>query len=351
MRTQPFNAAATVVGSFPHAEAVHLVDTILAALPELPAWPQLPARDFRESMYVQYSEGLPGIVLDDQRQRIFFRKDNNFQRELETFYEAVISTDVEHFAISPGFASGLHCFVERLRERGGGVGRCLKGQVTGPFSFAMMVTDDTQRAAAYDPELSEVVTQGIALKAAWMTRLLHRESGDALITLDEPYLCSFGSAFVNVSREEVLASLATAVSAIHSEGGRAGLHCCGNTDWSLPLETEIDVLNLDAYEWFQGLPLYPEQLRAFLDRGGHIAWGIIPTSEIVMELDVGSLMNVLDDRIARLVAKGMVREQIYRQSVLTPTCGMGTKSVEVADRVMELLVSLSAAVRDREKLN
>jgi len=64
-----FCAAATVVGSFPHTDAVRLVDQLIVRLPELPAWPQLPARDWRESMYVQYSEHLPGAVIDDQAQR------------------------------------------------------------------------------------------------------------------------------------------------------------------------------------------------------------------------------------------------------------------------------------------
>ena len=80
----------------------------------------------------------------------------------------------------------------------------------------------------------------------------------ALVVLDEPYLCSFGSAFVNVPRSRRdRGHRRGAVEAIHKEGALAGLHCCGNTDWSLVLSTALDVINFDAYEYFQGLSLYP----------------------------------------------------------------------------------------------
>ena len=64
MQRPGFTAVPTVVGSFPHTDARLLTDRILARFAEMPAWPQMPARDWRESMYVQYSEGLPGAVVD-----------------------------------------------------------------------------------------------------------------------------------------------------------------------------------------------------------------------------------------------------------------------------------------------
>ncbi len=261
MERLQLKAVPTVVGSFPHPDAEKLLARILEWLPQMPAWPQMPGRNFRESMYIQYSEGLPGVVLDAERQRIFFRKDEGFYGQLECFYQAVVDEDVGRFAISREFALGLHLFLDAVRAQELRAPRVLKGQITGPFSFAMMVTDENQRAAAYDPELHEIVTQGIALKARWMARTLRAAGTGALVSLDEPYLCSYGSAFVNVPREDVIAALSAAVTAIHAEGALAGVHCCGNTDWSLPLETEIDVLNLDAYDCFQGLPLYPEAVK------------------------------------------------------------------------------------------
>ncbi len=348
MKHPALSAVPTVVGSFPHTEPSELVDRILAKLPQMPAWPQLPNRDFRESMYVQYSEGFPGVQLDFEQQRMFFRQDDEFYQQLEEFYQAVIEEDVEHFAISADYALGLHLFLERVAARGERGDGWLKGQVTGPFSFAMTVTDENKRSIAYSPELNEVTVQGIAMKARWMARKLRSLSDHVLVMLDEPYLCSYGSAFVNVSREDVLCALNTALDAVHAEGALAGIHCCGNTDWTLPLETKADVINLDAYEFFHGLPLYPTELSAFLNRGGHISWGIVPTSESAAELDANALLEALDDRVGQLVARGIDREQLFAQCLLTPACGMGTRGVALADRVTELLVELASKVRQRE---
>jgi len=259
-----------------------------------------------------------------------------------------VGEDVEHFAITPSFAQGLELFFERARERAREDNAWLKGQVTGPFSFGMTVTDENKRSIAYNPELNEVVVQGIAYKARWIARRLKQLADNALVMLDEPYLCSFGSAFVNVPRDDVLQSLNTAIAAIHAEGALAGIHCCGNTDWSLPLQTDADVLNLDAYEFFHGLPLYPDDLKTFLGRGGTISWGIVPTSEVVAKLDAAALLQALDERVAQLVAKGIDREQLFRQALLTPSCGMGSKSEQLSDRVLDLLVELSERVRERE---
>ena len=344
-----FAAAPTLVGSVPHTEPQRLMDRILGDFEELPAWPQMPARDWFESMYVQYSEGLPGAVVERSEQRIYFRSDEVFYRQLEEFYEAVAEDDVERFAITPEYALGLHLFLDRVPRLGSNGPQWVKGQVTGPFSFAMTVTDENQRPLAYHPELCEVAVEGMAMKARWVARRLREVARGVLVVLDEPRLCCFGSAFVNMPRNDVIAAIDGAVAAIHQEGALAGLHCCGNADWSLALSTAVDVVNFDACEYFQGLSLYPGELSAFLRKGGILGWGIVPASRSG-ELDPQALLNTLKDRVRQLAAKGVDRGRLYRQALLTPSCGLGRESVERADRVMEALVELSKRVREREGL-
>ena len=113
-----FDAAPSVVGSFPHTDADRLVDRILTRFARFPAWPQLPARDWRESMYVQYSEGLPGAVLDESSPAHLLSQGRRVSsRSSERFYQAVVEEDVERFAISREYALGLHLFLERIRTR------------------------------------------------------------------------------------------------------------------------------------------------------------------------------------------------------------------------------------------
>jgi hypothetical protein len=343
-----FKAAATFVGSFPHRDPDGLLEQIFANFPEMPAWPQLPARDWKESMYVQYSEGLPGAVIDSQSQRIFFRADDAFREELEPFYQAVLEENVERFAVSRDYALGLHRFLEKLRSSPLRPD-WLKGQTTGPFSFCMTVTDENKRSLAYDPELFEVAVQGMAMKARWLARQLRGMAPHALVVLDEPYLCSYGSAFVNVERNDVIGAIHSAVQAIHKEDALAGVHCCGNTDWGLVMETGVDVVNFDAYDYFQGLSLYPADLKAFLDRGGSLSWGIVPSGK-TEDIGAQELLEKLDSHVEQLVAKGIERRLIFQQSLLTPSCGLGSQTIEKSDRVLDVLAELSALVRKRETL-
>jgi methionine synthase II (cobalamin-independent) len=349
MKCPAFAAIPTVVGSFPHTEPRRLLDRIFTLFPDMPAWPQLPVRDWLESMYVQYAEGLPGAVVDRAAQTIYFRSDDALAAELEPFYQALVDEDVERFAISPEYAAGLHLFLEsvpRLNPRP----QWVKGQVTGPFSFAMTVTDRNKRSLAYSPELYEVAVQGMAMKARWVARKLREVAEGALVVLDEPYLCAFGSAFVNVPRNDVIAAIDAGVAAIHKEGALAGLHCCGNTDWSLVFATDLDVVNFDAHDYFQGLSLYPAELSSFLQKGGVLSWGIVPASRANGNLNPHTLLDALDDRVEQLAAKGMDRGALYRQALLTPSCGLGTESVEAADRLMDALAELSTLVRNRESV-
>jgi hypothetical protein len=58
------------------------------------------------------------------------------------------------------------------------------------------------------------------------------------------------------------------VDAIHADGGLAGIHVCANTDWSLVLESGADIVNFDAYAYFDRFILYGEsQIRDFLAAG------------------------------------------------------------------------------------
>jgi hypothetical protein len=211
----------------------------------------------------------------------------------------------------------------------------------------MTVTDENKRSLAYNPELYEVAVQGMAMKARWVARKLREVAEGVLVVLDEPYLCAFGSAFVNVPRSDVIAAIDAGVAAIHKEGALAGLHCCGNTDWSLVFSTDLDVVNFDAYEYFQGLSLYPAELSSFLQKGGVLSWGIVP-AHANGNLDPHTLLAALDQRVEQLTAKGMDRGALYRQALLTPSCGLATESVESADGLVDTLAEVSNLVRERE---
>ena len=112
---------------------------------------------------------------------------------------------------------------------------------------------------------------------------------------------------------------------------------------------ESHPLDQGKSQFFYGLPLYPNELSSFLENGGTLSWGIVPASG-ANGLNPRELLNTLEHCVEQLVAKGMDRGLLYKQALLTPSCGLGTGSVERADRVLDTLVELSAMVREREGL-
>ncbi len=333
------NCLPTGIGSLPHTDVQEACRFIFQNLPQIPFWPQLPQLSFHENMYAQYCEGLPGLKIDENKER-FYLDHTQALHDLESFYERFLSEDLSAFAITPDYSASWRIFMG-LAAQSPSV-EALKGHVTGPISYGLQVTDENRKSVIYDDNLRDVIIKQITRKAQWQERELKKICPNTIIFVDEPYLSSFGSAFVNLQREEVTAALNEVFSAIN---GISAVHCCGNTDWSLLLQTDVNMLNLDAYEFVDALLLYKEDLIKFLERGGIIAWGIVPTEAEIIES-----LNQLEDKFAANISKvaketGTPLDKLLRQSLITPACGVGSGTMDNAVTVFNTTARLSEQIR------
>ena len=263
---------------------------------------------------------------------------------LEKLYAAYLENDVDQYPVGPDYAAGLRYFLS-LTDLSP---LAVKGQITGPVTWGLTVTDETRRAILYDDVLGDAVPRFLRLKAGWQEKELKKICPDTIIFVDEPYMAAYGSsasAGVFSSPEEIVNLLEEVFAGIN---GLKGLHCCGNTDWSVLLNTNVDILSFDAYNYGQSLSLYPSETRKFLDRKGTIAWGIVPNDEESLTKEsVASLKDCLEETIAPFTRNGIRFEQLLKQGLLTPSCGLASISEEVATHTLELLAELSAAIRKR----
>ncbi len=334
----------TAVGSVPHADPQRGCEVVLEHFPQLPTWPQLPRRSFLENMYVQFSERFPGVVLDMEAERILVDRSQDLDPAMEQLYMAYLENDLDFAAISPEYAAGLAQFPSSLIAHSSLPPVAIKGQVTGPVSWGLTVVDRDRRPVLYDDVLADALARHLRLKAAWQERELRKLCPNTIIFVDEPYMASFGSAFVSLQREQVIALLEEVFGGIE---GLKGVHCCGNTDWSVLLATSVDILSFDTYEYAETLALYPDEVRAFLARGGIIAWGITPQTEAVWEETVESLVDRLHEAMDLLVRKGVPRDDILAASMVTPSCGVGTLEEPAAERALALTAGVAKVMRER----
>jgi hypothetical protein len=347
-------ALATGIGSLPHPKTQDALGLILSTFPAIPFWPQLSRRDFRENMYAQFSEDLVGVLIDLPHEWIGAVIDDDTLTGVEAFYARYLENDPKLFAVSRAYAEGLYALhAQRAALRDA---QWIKGQVTGPISFGLKVVDQKLRPMLYDDTLRDVLVKHLARKAQWQEQFLSqpwegaaREPSQGLPTIifiDEPSLALIGASVVVLNRDEVIRDLEEVFSALH---GLKGTHCCGNTDWSLLLETSVDVISFDAYNYAENLALFADDVKRFLHRGGALAWGIVPTVEeqIAAETEE-SLVARLDAAIGLLVKKGIDRDLLYERALITPACGLGTISPSAAERAFALTRAVSDEVRARE---
>jgi len=334
-----FGCLPTVIGSMPHTDPGEACSQVIHYLKDVPAWPQLPRRSFLENMYAQFSQGFPGTVVKEDG--IYIDRSQDLDNPLEELYAAYLEKNVDKYPISLEYAAGLHSFLALSNLSP----LAVKGQITGPVSWGLTVTDASRRSIIYDETLADAAAKLLRLRAGWQEKALSQLSRNTIVFVDEPYMASFGSAFVSISREKVISLLEEVFGGI---SGLKGVHCCGNTDWSVLLDTSADIVSFDAYNYAQSLSLYPAEVRKFLDRKGTIAWGIIPNDEdSLAEESAASLKDRLEEAMAPFTRQDIRFKQLIEQGLLTPSCGLASLATETAARALELLTELSTKIRKR----
>lgn len=324
----------TGIGSFPFTSIDETIDLIFSTCREIPFWPQLPKRSLLENMYTPLLDGVPCIVSNEEKNSLYI--DTTRTEGIEEFYENVASENVNAFAISERFVPGFYRFLERLKEIEDDV-EFIKCQVTGPFSAGLGLRDENDKPVIYNFAFYDIIKKAVNMKAKWMVNAIqNRYPGtDIIIFFDEPAMVSLGSAFVSVTREDVIASLNEVIEGVPA---RRGIHVCGNTDWSVPFQSDIDIVNYDAFAYLDTVFYFHDDLKEFLDRGGWIAPGVIPSSPEVMNETPDSVR----DRAALFVEKMAGITAPDTDSILfTTSCGLGSLSEAEARRAMELLKQLS----------
>ena len=349
------NGLPTLIGSLPAANHQQAMDWILEATPKIPLWPQLPAIP-QERMLNQFIEGLPGIIEAEERTYFDINTDTFAAAQL-SFYEDYLKVSenpgellASRFKTSPERAAGLYLLAEQAQKIGGQLS-AVKGQVTGPFTTLTGISDADMKLGYYDPTFRDIVVKGIAMKAAWQVAYL-KQAYDVpiLLFIDEPALAGLGSSsFIGVSVDDISQDLAEVTKAIHTSGGLAGVHVCANTDWNILLTSDIDILSFDAYSFFDKFITCKSLIHTFLERGSLIAWGIIPTAEPehIEKETCDSLVSRWEKQAALLSGVDWDTKALLQQTIITPSCGTGSLSPELAKKVLRLTNEVSAELRTK----
>ncbi len=347
----PFQADSLplLIGSLPMAD--HLIATrlMLKYTPEIPLWIQLPCYA-QERLLAQFSACLPGIRGEGDNLHMETGSEA-FSQELLAFFEEYMAVSEgnspvfeSRFALKGEAACGFEAFFEVLSSLKYKP-LAVKGQITGPFTLLTGLKDQNGRIVYYNQELREAIVKAIAMQARYQVERLKTLANEVILFLDEPALAGFGSsALVSIQKDDVISQLDEIMNEVHRAGALVGVHVCANTDWGMLFSTGIDILSFDAFGFFDRMLLFKDQVAEFVGRGGVIAWGLVPTlnSEDLIQAKVDSLFANWQSCIQAL---GLHMDTAKRQSLITPSCGTGCLSLELAIKAMDLTRELSSAIR------
>jgi len=176
------------------------------------------------------------------------------------------------------------------------------------------------------------------MKARWLVGMIKAAypEKDVIIFFDEPYMVSFGSAYVSISKEETISLLNEVLEGVEA---RTGVHCCGNTDWSVLFNSNIGIVNYDAFSFLETIFYYPEDLARFLKRGGWLSPGFVPSSGEVMRIGRGEIASLMQKFARQLKATSL--ELKSKDWLITTSCGLGSLKTPEARKAMELLKELA----------
>jgi hypothetical protein len=342
---KPFEA--TGIGSVPFLSPEEACQEILSHPSLIPFWPQLVQKDPREEMLLQYSPPLPCLKPDFRQKDLYYDTDCDRSAALLLFYEKLLAQDPSFFSLRPEFASGFYWMLKALPLLNPAA-PYMKGQIVGPITLGLGVRLSPDQFLIHDVELMDTVIKGLAQQAIDQVKKFESLGKKAIIFMDEPSLSGYGSAFTPLLKNEVLDILGGTIDLIREQAETLiGLHCCGNTDWSLLLSLDIDMLNCDAFGFGESFILYPKEIKKFLERGKAVAWGLIPTADYTGQETAPALLDQLAGYFKTLIAKGIDRDRLYTQALLTPACGMGSLSEQTAKELLSLLSEVSRLARER----
>ncbi len=349
---------ALAIGSLPHKDLESAMELVKKDFDKIPFWPQLSKINKNEDMIFQFLENMPSFFIDENSGKSYLETESDkFFEDMEQFFADYeeITADINCDKINKYAINSSCTFPEFIKIVKNTKPAFAKGQIVGAFTLATTLVDKSGKCAFYDETLKEIITKTLTLKALWQIKEIKCASPGTtpIIFIDEPSISQLGtSAYITISNDEVIEMIKEISDLIKLNGAMSAIHCCGKCDWRVPIKAGVDIINFDAYTFAQNLSLFSNDLKTYLEHGRKIAWGIVPTlrPDILEKTNPDEMISVFEKAVKYLTKKGINEKIIIENSIITPSCGAGALSVELAEKAMDLTKQLSESVKERYKV-
>ncbi|MEE4359836.1 MAG: hypothetical protein V2I97_25420 [Desulfococcaceae bacterium] len=340
--TIPGNFLTTAMAVMPHTDVDRALETALSL--DLPFWPQLPNFSYYEDMYVQAAEHFPGIILDMEKKNLRFSNEKFISEFEETLAHY---DDPAYFDISETYSVVYHRFLSLdLSDR-----PAIRGQLEGPISFGFNVLDENRRPILFDDNIRPFLFEFMSKRINVQSDRLKKMNPNAFMFIDEPGLQFLFSALSGYSDYKAKEDLEAFFSMIERP---RGIHLCGNPDWEFLLGLDMDILSLDVYSNGEVFASCASPVQKFLERGGVLVWGIVPTNAEPFEKEtLISLEKRLEQIWDAMAKKGIDRDFLFSRSLLSPAtcCLVNPDKEKTVEKAFAEVKKLSEVLREKYALS
>jgi hypothetical protein len=323
----------------PHQHMQAAMNLLLALTPEVLTLPRLARRTIYESDLRQHVAGFPGLI-EGPGDRLYIDRETA-EAELDTLALAFLRNDT--LVNPPPVEQQL-----QLGDFGRGVAgapraKAIMVELLGPVSTALMLTDGQERPLLYAPELRETIAQHISLRAGWYATQLKAYSQDVVLCLDEPMLGALDSPFSPVERDEGLGLIAQVLQSIPRP---RGLVIGGLANWDGLINLPLDVIVCEAYEEQFSLVESASTVKIFIERGGVLALGVVPSDQVLLEEErVADCVARVQHLLAALAERGLAKEQLIKAMLITTSGGLAHGTPGMAEQALQLCAYTTEQLR------
>ena len=338
----PGNLLTTAMAVMPHTDVQSALDAALSL--DIPFWPQLPIYSYYEDMYVQASEHFPGICLDLNNRKLSFSTDK-FIAELEETLAHFEEPD--YFDVSAEYSVVYRQFLGlNLADR-----PAIRGQLEGPISFGFNVLDEGERPILFNDTVRPFMLEFMARRINVQLQKLKERNVNAFMFVDEPGMQFLFSALAGYGDIKAKTDIDQFFAMVERP---RGIHLCGNPDWDFLLGLDLDVLSLDIYTNAEIFSAYATSIRKFLDRGGTIVWGIVPTGVEAFEKEnFQSLVSQLENVWRVLRERGIDFDLLLSHSLLSPAtcCLVNPDREKTVEKAFDQIRRISRLMREQYRID
>lgn len=310
------------IGSLPHRSVADAVALSMSAT-DIVTIPTLPKRSPAENMIAQALVGLAGVTVGQY---------GSLAIDVASVDPlSPVRTDLDHDAFA-----GFRGFLTAATDFAGP----LKWQFVGPITLGLAL----QRAGVPSSTAFDVAVRAVRAHTQFLLDAISRAvpKCEQIVVLDEP---EFGAVMEPgfALAPDVAVDLLSGALAIIEPVAVAGVHSCADADLASLIAAGPRLLSLPVHSSLVDSAGY---LHRYLDSGGWIAWGAVATDGPV-PTSAERPWKQLCALWCQLVQRGCDPALLRQQSLITPECGLGLHSNDIAERVLRITGEVSRRVRDQ----